>query len=219
MAKSDLKIVKWAIDKVIPYPQNVKKHDPDQVAGIVQSIKTFGWDQPIVVDKEGVIIKGHGRRLAAISLGLTEVPVLVRDDLTPAQVDAARLADNRAAAGDLDQNMLRLVLADIDLSLLDGIFDAKELEFSTADLGEINDGAFISDLDAAVSAQNAATTDKVAAQKEARVPLRKALGFSDIAGADEIYVTRLMAEIEMQTSLKGEAAFVTFAKSLVGEAA
>ncbi|MFH3639762.1 ParB/Srx family N-terminal domain-containing protein, partial [Acinetobacter baumannii] len=81
------------VDDVKPYELNAKIHSEEQVAKIAESIARFGWDQPIVVDKNGVIIKGHGRRLAAIKLGLIEVPVLVRDDLNEEQVKAARLAD------------------------------------------------------------------------------------------------------------------------------
>ncbi|WP_416663388.1 phage tail protein [Acinetobacter baumannii] len=83
----------WIVDDVKPYELNAKIHSEEQVAKIAESIARFGWDQPIVVDKNGVIIKGHGRRLAAIKLGLIEVPVLVRDDLNEEQVKAARLAD------------------------------------------------------------------------------------------------------------------------------
>ncbi|HCQ9571232.1 phage tail protein [Acinetobacter baumannii] len=90
---SELKIQMWIVDDVKPYELNAKIHSEEQVAKIAESIARFGWDQPIVVDKNGVIIKGHGRRLAAIKLGLIEVPVLVRDDLNEEQVKAARLAD------------------------------------------------------------------------------------------------------------------------------
>ena len=121
-----MKVQVWPIEKLKPYENNVKIHDEKQVGKIAESIKRFGWDQPIVVDKDGIIIKGHGRTLAAKSLGLKEVPVLVRDDLTPDQVNAARIADNRVAMGDIDTEGLQreLQLIDLDLS---GIFDAKEL--------------------------------------------------------------------------------------------
>jgi hypothetical protein len=215
-----MNLQKWPVDRLKPYPNNVKKHGPEQVAKIAQSIKTFGWNgAPIVVDLDDVIIAGHGRRLAALELGMTHVPVLVRDDLTKDQANALRLADNRAAEGDLDMNLLRIEMAELDLGLLGGIFDEKELDFTTADLGEMNDGAFINDLDAAVTKQAADTEQKAAGLKEKRIPLRKALGFTDIAGSDEIYVSRFMAEIERQSSLKGEAAFMAFVRGLVGEVA
>jgi hypothetical protein len=212
-----MNLQKWPIERVLPYENNVKKHPPAQVAGIANSIKQFGWDQPIVVDKDGVIIKGHGRRLAAISLGYKEVPVLVRDDLTPEQVRAARLADNRAAMSDIDTELLRLELADMNSELLKGIFDDKELEFTLADLGSMNVGAFVPDLDRAVDEQQKQTASKAEALKTARIPLKKAFGFDSIAGCDEIYLSRFFARIEKETGLKGEAAFVTYIKGVVGE--
>ena len=135
---SELKIQMWIIDDVKPYELNAKIHSEEQVAKIAESIARFGWDQPIVVDKNGVIIKGHGRRLAAIKLGLIEVPVLVRDDLNEEQVKAARLADNRVAIGDIDADLLKLELQSINIEFLEEIFDSKELEFMQADLSEMN---------------------------------------------------------------------------------
>ncbi len=92
----------WPIEDVHPYVNNPKEHPDEQVEKIRSSIKNYGWDQPIVVDGDGEIIKGHGRRLAAQSLGLQEVPVIVRTDLTEAEKKAARIADNRTAEADWD---------------------------------------------------------------------------------------------------------------------
>lgn len=96
----------WPIEDVHPYVNNPKEHPEEQVAKIRSSIKNYGWDQPIVVDGDGEIIKGHGRRLAAQSLGLDEVPVIVRTDLTDAQKKAARIADNRTSEADWDPEAL-----------------------------------------------------------------------------------------------------------------
>lgn len=87
----------WAIERVKPYEKNARKHPTKQVEHLAKLIREHGFDQPIVVDKHGVIIKGHGRLLAAQHLKLQAVPVIVRDDLTPAQVSAARIADNKVA--------------------------------------------------------------------------------------------------------------------------
>ena len=211
-----LKIAIWDIEKLVPYENNIKKHPPEQIAKIVASIKAAGgWDQPIVVDKDGVIIKGHGRRLAALALGLKKVPVIVRSDMTEEQVKAARINDNRAAISDIDTALLRLELETMNLDLLAGIFDEKELNFSIADLGEMNSGAFIDDLNAAVTAQKTDTDQKIADIKVVRIQIKKALGFDSIAAADEIYLNRFMAQIEAQTGTKGEVAFMSFIKTLV----
>ncbi len=91
-----MKIVQWAIDRLIPYARNARKIPHDAIDNVAASIKEFGWRQPIVVDAQGVIIAGHARLLAARKLNLTEVPVHVADSLSPAQVKAYRLMDNRS---------------------------------------------------------------------------------------------------------------------------
>lgn len=211
MSIKPIHVEMWPIDSVQPYELNAKIHDRAQVARIVESIKRFGWDQPIVVDKNGVIIKGHGRRLAAIELGMTEVPVLVRNDLTDDQVRAARLADNRAAVGDLDSSLLQKELADLNLDL-SGIFDAKELIFMEADLSLMNDGAIVEDLDAAVAAQSSETMAKIEETDARPVRIEKALGFKTISGSDERVVSRFMATAEAETGLAGGAAFISWLK-------
>lgn len=91
---------------LIPYALNAKKHPAEQINRIAASINEFGFDQPIVVDKKGTIIKGHGRCEAAIKLGLKSVPVIVAD-LSDAMVKAARLADNKVAESGWDDELLR----------------------------------------------------------------------------------------------------------------
>lgn len=204
------------IDAVHPYELNAKIHDPKQVERIAKSVSEFGWDQPIVVDKNGVIIKGHGRRLAAIKLGLKQVPVWVRDDLTPEQVRASRLADNRVAVGDLDTDILQKELSDLNFDLA-GIFDKKELDFVVADLGEITTEAFVADLDEEVVAQADETVAKIKAIEERSVKVQEALGFKTIKGGDERVVASFMAMIEEDTGLSGSDAFVAFAKSCLME--
>lgn len=209
-----LQIDLWDVEKLIPYELNSKIHDEKQVEKIAKSIQEFGWDQPIVVDCNGVIIKGHGRRLAAIKLGLAKVPVLVRHDLTEEQVRAARLADNRVAVGDIDAELLQKELASLDFDL-EGIFDRKELDFMSADLGEMNEEAFALDLDEEVAKQSAETIKKIEETDERPVKIDKALGFKQISGKDERYVARFMAQVEAETGKTGADAFVEFVRNLM----
>jgi uncharacterized protein (UPF0216 family) len=204
----------WEISRISPYELNAKVHDDKQVEKIAKSITEFGWDQPIVVDKNGVIIKGHGRRLAAIKLGFEKVPVLVRDDLTDEQVRAARLADNRVAIGNIDSDILQRELASLKFDL-DGIFDKKELEFMNADLGEMKTDAFVLDLDAEIAQQSAETAAKIEQTDEREVKIDKALGFKSIRGKDERYIVRFMAQVEEETGKVGAEAFVEFVRSIV----
>lgn len=207
----------WDITRLIPYELNSKIHDDAQVAKIRKSIDEFGWTQPIVVDKEGVIIAGHGRRLAGMSRGDKKVPVWVRDDLNPEQVRALRLADNRVAIGNIDTDLLQKELATLDFSL-DGIFDAKELDFVTADIGMVNDAAFVTDLDAEIAAQAVETKTQIAASAEKGVAIAQALGFKSIKGADQRAVAMFMAQIEADTGKSGADAFVEFVSQFAGVA-
>src|SRR5580692_10666177 len=93
---SEFLVVWWPIDKPIPYARNSRKIPERAIDKVAASIQEFGWRQSIVVDKDGVVICGHTRLLAAKKLGLQEVPVHVADNLTPAQVKAYRLMDNRS---------------------------------------------------------------------------------------------------------------------------
>lgn len=215
MADMKLNLQVWPIEDVTPYDLNAKKHDKAQVASIAKSIREFNFDVPIVVDRHGVIIKGHGRRLAAIELGLKKVPVLVRDDLSDAQVRASRLADNRVAISDIDPEVLRSELSSLDYDLI-GIFDEKELTFATADLGVMNVDAFVSDMDVVLQGQADETADRMAKATDAaaRVTLAKAFGFKDISAAGGLAITNLMAKAEAATGLKNDEALIAFASGL-----
>lgn len=85
------------IGGISPAPDNPRKITDRAVEMVAASIEKFGWQQPIIVDKKMVIIAGHTRYRAAQLLKLTEVPVIVAKGLTPAQVKAYRIADNRTA--------------------------------------------------------------------------------------------------------------------------
>lgn len=105
---------------LIPYVNNAKVHNKEQVAMLAGSIKEFGFVVPVVVDAEGVIIAGHGRVAAAELLGWTEVPVVQVDHLTPTQVKMLRLADNRLSdIAKTDRELLKLEL----VSLKDMAYD------------------------------------------------------------------------------------------------
>ena len=109
------------INTIKPYTKNPRKND-SAVDKVAASIKEFGFKQPIVIDKDGIIIAGHTRHKAAIKLGLKEVPVISADDLTPEQAQAYRLADNKTAefaewdAGLLGEELGELAAVDFDMT-------------------------------------------------------------------------------------------------------
>lgn len=119
-----MKVQDVSIDKIKPYKNNPRDNEAG-IDAVANSIKQFKWQQPIVVDKDNVIIVGHTRYLAAKKLGLKEVPVKVATGLTPEQVKAYRLADNKT--GELtswDDELLGGELNDIlDIDMSDFGFD------------------------------------------------------------------------------------------------
>lgn len=114
-----MNIVYMNPDELIPYPENAKLHPPAQVDHIANSIKAFGWQQPIVVDSDNVVIIGHGRLLAAKQLMLDSVPVVKAADLTEDQVNALRLADNKTNESEWDFSKLEMELAALDIAGMD----------------------------------------------------------------------------------------------------
>ena len=100
---SKLNIIDMKLSDIKPYQYNAKLHN---ISWIKKSISEFKIDQPIVVDGAGVIIKGHGRYMAAKELGYDTFPTVVRDDLTEEQINLARLADNRSSEAGWDTDLL-----------------------------------------------------------------------------------------------------------------
>ena len=112
-----MEIVELNVKELKPYAKNAKKHPKEQVEHIANSLREFGWKQPVVIDRDNVIIAGHGRVLAAKKLGWDRIPVLYADDLTEDQIKAFRLADNKTAESDWDIDLLLPEIDDIDLDM------------------------------------------------------------------------------------------------------
>lgn len=108
------------IDNIKPYQNNAKKHPDKQLKQIADSLKEFGWKQPIVVDKENIIIVGHGRWMAYKKYpGGIKEPWIIRADLTPQQVKAYRLADNKLNESDWDMDLAMVELKGLDDDMFD----------------------------------------------------------------------------------------------------
>ncbi len=126
-----MQIINMKLSEIHPYEKNPRFND-DAVEAVANSIKEFGFRSPIVVDKDHVIICGHTRFKAAQSLGLEEVPVVIAADLTPEQVQAYRIADNKTGEiAEWNYDLLPLEIKELqevnfDLSLLG--FDTEELD-------------------------------------------------------------------------------------------
>ena len=114
-----MKVENRNLADLTPYAGNAKKHDSTQIANVAESIRQFGFVQPIVIDRNGVIVIGHCRALAAKKLGMKEVPCVCVDDLTPEQVNALRIVDNKSNESEWDFDLLADELPGLDLSAFD----------------------------------------------------------------------------------------------------
>ena len=113
-----IKIIEKDINELVPYENNARINDK-AVDVVANSIEEFGFKQPIIIDKNNVIIAGHTRQKAAQKLGITKVPCIVADDLTEEQIKAFRIADNssaQVAEWDMDKLMKELDTIDYDMS-------------------------------------------------------------------------------------------------------
>ena len=111
-----------------PYEKNTKKHDKTQIANVAESIKQYGFVQPIVVDKDNNIVIGHCRYEAAKKLKLETAPCVCVDELTDEQVKALRIVDNKSNESPWDMDFLADELAEVDLSMFDFDFGLDENE-------------------------------------------------------------------------------------------
>lgn len=117
-----MEIINKKIEELKMYDKNPRKND-DSVDYVANSIKQFGFKVPLVIDKDGVIVTGHTRYKASKKLGLKEVPCIIADDLTPEQIRAFRIADNKVTEK-----------SSWDLDLLKEEFDDL-LDFDMTDFG------------------------------------------------------------------------------------
>lgn len=126
-----MNIVLRNVSDLIPYAKNTKKHDKKQIDNVAESIKQYGFVQPVVIDKDSVIVIGHCRVLGAKKLGMKEVPCVCVDDLTPEQVNALRIVDNKSNESEWLMDFLAEELKELDLSAFDFDFGLQD-ELSTA---------------------------------------------------------------------------------------
>jgi DNA modification methylase len=135
------------IDELKPDPANPRHHSKNQIRQIAESIKAFGFNVPILIDPDGTVICGHCRLLACRELGMTEVPTLCLDHLTPAQARAFMIADNRLseiAAWDdrlLAQQLKDLSLLGLDFNLEVTGFEMGEIDLRIESLEDVPDRA------------------------------------------------------------------------------
>jgi hypothetical protein len=148
----ELNIVYKPIKELKPYKKNAKKHSKEQVEQIANSIKEFGFTQPVIVDKHNSVVAGHGRILGAKKAGLKQVPTVCLEDLTEEQIKAYRLVDNKLNESEWDTELLNTELqelwniGEVDMGQFDFDIDAlfsedepteKEVKFKTKEKHDV----------------------------------------------------------------------------------
>jgi len=135
MPSFDLTVVYRGIEALKPDPANARLHSRKQIRQIARSIATFGFNVPILIDRDDKVIAGHGRLLACRELGRSEVPTLCLDHLTPAQARAFMIADNRLSEiATWDDRLLAEQLKDLSLLGLDFSLEVTGFEMGEIDL-------------------------------------------------------------------------------------
>ena len=114
MEQNKMNIVYKPIKELKPYKKNAKKHNKEQVEQIANSIKEFGFTQPVIIDKNNCVVAGHGRILGAKKAGLKQVPTVCLEDLTEEQIKAYRLVDNKLNESEWDNVLLAQELEELD---------------------------------------------------------------------------------------------------------
>lgn len=114
-----MEIVMRKVSELTPYDRNAKKHDATQIDNVANSIKRFGWQQPIVIDENGVVVIGHCRLLAAKKLKMKEVPVTVASGLTEDEIKELRIADNKTNESPWDLGLLAEDISGLDFAGFD----------------------------------------------------------------------------------------------------
>lgn len=132
-----IEIISKALSELVPYEKNPRKISDEAVNAVAESIQEFGFKNPILIDKNNVIIAGHTRRLASLKLGLERVPCVVCDDLTPQQIKALRLADNKT------NELAGWDFGELDLEL-EGLedMDMERFGFNTSEI-HLDDDMFV----------------------------------------------------------------------------
>lgn len=202
----DVTIQAWPIDRLKPAENNHKKHTAESTQKLAKSMADIGQIQPVVVDKDGEIIAGHGRQLAAKSLGWDKIKV-IQVPVDRATAIKARIADNLMSNQNLDQEKLTAEIS--ELGDLVGDFDLGTmiLDDGLAGLHDMNqeedfgmDRAEISlDINSDVDKFSSENEEIMAAAGQTQSPLRKVFGFTEVSASQARTLKDFMAVVMSET--------------------
>lgn len=208
----------WPIEKLIPFENNTKLHTPQKIKKLAASIKKSGLANPPQVDRDGVIITGHARRLAVLHLGWDQIKVRVRDDLDEVGVRRLRIDDNEVTKGDdITENLVEeLAFLTQNGEDMSTTWDERDLQFALDDLGEMDLDALTDEIADEVTQLGLDTQEKIDEEDKAEVPVTKVLGFGKTNKEQERWIRAMRLHVESETSLDGAAAFAAYARDYMG---
>lgn len=198
---------------LIPYEKNVKKH-PQSHINVLKALMTkygFSTGNAIQVDRNLVIIAGHGRREAAVQLELERVPVIVRGDLTDDEVKRWRIEENKSVGLDYDVVMMKEEIAELLEGSADPLlgFDDREWSVLTDDLtAGFDTETIISDLEEEMAESQRQHDETIREAKANDVSVTDLLGFKRVPADQQRKFANFMAEIEFRAKKSGLDAFL-----------
>lgn len=208
---SDIPLEQWELDRLIPYEKNNKKHDKKSVEELAKSIAEHGVENPILIEEDGTIISGHGRREALLLLGHIYAHVRVARGMSKAAARKLRLAANKTVSTAYDSAAIAFELDDLQsLGIdLDGMgFTEREFQSLMTDVGEIDVETLTDDIQTAV-VEHEETVSKVASEAEdSEMPVAKVFGFKKVPVRHVRTITRFLGVIEEKHGEEGLDALV-----------
>lgn len=215
-----IKVENRAVDDIHPYELNAKEHSEDQVKKLAESILRDGFSAPISVDRDGVIIAGHGRFEAIKHLGWEHVPVVVRDDITAVQAKRLRIADNKLSSDEWNDKLLGLDLQDImgeddSFDIGDLFLDESEIDvFRNLDT-EIDDSVLVDDVADAVEKQKQESDERAEEIRADEVALSRIFGTAKVTTDQEFTLKQFIMLAEGETEKEGIEAVADYIENTI----
>lgn len=208
------------LDKLIPYKYNSKKHSEEHIQHLMSLISEQGLVKEVTVDKDMIIIGGHGRVEACKRLGMKYVRIKIFDFLSKKAANILRITDNRSASEEYDMEKVKLEIQEIDVGNLEDI-DIKNMGFSTEEISKlfddynvIDDSALTRDLDQDIDDQIKEAEKDIERADEKTVSVAIALGFKAVPIASSRHIAKFIAGLQDEYGLSPEEAFVKFVKDM-----
>jgi len=211
------------IDTLKPYRYNSKKHTEDGIKKLMQSISQYGLVNPITVDKDMIIIGGHGRVEACKRLGWTVIQVQIRDDLSKKGANQLRISENRVTSTEYDSEKAKLELEELNLGDLtelqdieiEGLgFEKIEIEKLFDDYTEMDNSALTEDLDSDIDEQTKKGIEDIEKMDNKAVNVGVALGFKMVPISSSRHIAKFIASLQDEYNAPADEAFVQFIKEM-----